>query len=133
MEKDTQETRVEKDKYASYWGGLAFWEKYRWFVIIYLFSLVCDSVSTIFVMLEDGVDVETHLAVRFVSEIFGPIIGPLIGFVGKVVASILVAIYCKRFAVYIFVAVIIISLWAAWYNIWGVNVYTPNILKWIPW
>ena len=133
MEKDAQEAGVGKGKFAGYWGGRAFWGRYRWFIIIYLFSLVCDSASTIFVMLKEGVDVETHLAIRFVSKIFGPVIGPLIGLFGKVVASIFVAIYCKRFAIYIFVAVIILSLWAAWYNIWGINVYTPNILKWIPW
>jgi hypothetical protein len=83
-------------------------------------------------MLKDGAEFEIHVAVKFVSRLFGSIAGPLIGGIAKILAGIMVAIYCRKFALYLFVVASIISLWAAWYNIWGVNVYSANILKWLP-
>ena len=84
-------------------------------------------------MLKEGPDAEMHLAIRFVSKVLGPIAGPLIGAIGKTVAGVLVGIFCRRFAAYIFVTASIISLWAAWYNIWGFRLYTPIIVYWFPW
>ena len=84
-------------------------------------------------MLIEGPDAEMHLAIRFVSEIFGPIAGLLIGAIGKAVAGLFVGIFCRRFAGYIFVTASIISFWAAWYNIWGFRLYTPIIVYWFPW
>ena len=109
------------------------WERYHWIIILFFLSLICDAASTIYFMLRDGPSVEIHLAIRIVSNIFGPIVGPLIGAVGKAIAGIIVAIYLKRFAVYMLVAASIISFWAAWYNVWGCDIYLPNILKWITW
>ena len=109
------------------------WKKYHWIIIVCFLSLLCDAASTIYFMLREGPSIEIHLAIRFVSEIFGPVVGPLIGAAGKAMAAIFVVMYFKRFGPYILLAVTIISFWAAWYNIWGVNIYTPNILKWIPW
>lgn len=83
-------------------------------------------------MLKDGTEFEIHVAVAFVSRLFGPVVGPLLGGIAKIVAGIIVSIYCKKLAPYIFLVGSIISFWAAWYNIWGVNVYTANILKWLP-
>ena len=83
-------------------------------------------------MLKDGPDFELHIGFVFVSRLFGPIFGPLLGGIAKIVAGIIVSIYCRKFAPYILLAGSIISFWAAWYNIWGVNLYTPNILKWLP-
>ena len=83
-------------------------------------------------MLKDGTEFEIHVAVAFVSRLFGPVVGPLIGGIAKIVAGIMVVIYCRKFAPYILLTASVISFWAAWYNIWGVNVYAANILKWIP-
>ncbi|MHC4659198.1 MAG: hypothetical protein ACYS83_08485 [Planctomycetota bacterium] len=110
-----------------------FWKDYRWFIVIFVLAVCCDAATTIRVMLIRGPDVEIHLVIRFVSEMLGPIAGPLVSAVGKAVAGILVCIYCRRWAAYILVTASIISFWAAWYNIWGFKVYTPLILKWIPW
>ena len=84
-------------------------------------------------MLREGPDSELHIGFVFVSRLFGPVVGPLLGGIAKITAGIIVAIYCRRFSLYILVVASIISFWAAWYNIWGVNVYTPIFLKWIPW
>jgi len=105
----------------------------RFLISLFLFALLCDGVSTIYIMLEYGPGVEIHPAIQLVSKITGPVIGPLISVLAKGVAGMLVAIYLRRFAKYIFLTAAIISLWAAWYNVWGVELYYPNILKWIPW
>ena len=78
---------------------------------------MCDSLSTIHFMLKYGAAAEAHPAVYFVSLILGPVAGPLLGLLGKAAAGLIVAIYCRRFAHYLFITAIIISLWAAWYNI----------------
>ena len=113
------------------YGG--FWKDYRWFIVVFIVSLFCDAGSTMHFMLREGPDAEMHLGIRFVSRIFGPIAGPLIGAIGKAVAGVLVGIFCRRFAGYIFVTASIISFWAAWYNMWGFRLYTPIIVQWFPW
>ena len=57
----------------------------------------------------------------------------LAGAIGKVSAGIIVAIYLRRFAIYIFVTASVISFWAAWYNMWGHKIYIPKILVWFTW
>jgi len=94
-----------------------FWGKYHWFIIIFLLALFCDAASTVHFMLQDGANMELHFAIRVVSKMFGPVAGPLIGVVAKLMAAMVAAIYCRRFAVYIFLAATIISFWAAWYNL----------------
>jgi len=110
-----------------------FWKDYRWFVVVFVAAMFCDAGSTMHFMLREGPEAEMHIVIRFVSEIFGPIAGPLIGATGKAVAGVLVGIYIRRFAAYIFVTASIISFWAAWYNMWGFRLYTPIIVQWFPW
>ncbi|MCP4710595.1 MAG: hypothetical protein GY869_18380, partial [Planctomycetes bacterium] len=108
---------------------------YRWFIILFVVALLCDALSTIHFMRREGhPDSEIHLAIRLIAQIFGPIIGPLIAFVGKAVCGLAVCIYLRRWALYIFTPVIVLSFWAAWYNIWGWQTgYIPNIFRIIPW
>ena len=110
-----------------------FWRAYRWFIVVFVVAVFCDVASTIYFMTRESAPEETHPVIRMVSRVFGPIIGPLLSGIGKAVAGVIVAIYCRRFAVYIFVLAAIISLWAAWYNVWGINIYEPNIIRWLPW
>ena len=84
-------------------------------------------------MQQDGANAEVRPAVQLASRILGTIAGPLLGVVAKAAAGLVVAIYWRRFAPYILLAVAALSFWAAWYNIWGADVYTPRILYWIPW
>jgi len=60
--------------------------------------------------------------VDLVSDLLGPYFGPLAGFAGKAAAGIVAAIYLRRWAACLLVPPALISLWAAWYNIWGVGV-----------
>jgi len=110
-----------------------FWKDYRWFIVVFIVSLFCDAGSTMHFMLIEGPDAEMHLAIRFVARLLGPIAGLLVGAIAKTVAGLLVGIFCRRFAAYIFVTASIISLWAAWYNMWGYELYTPIIVYWFPW
>jgi hypothetical protein len=110
-----------------------FWKDYGWFVAVFVLAVFCDAGSTIFVMLQQGPEVEIHIVVRFISGVFGPVAGPLLGAVGKVAAGVIVAVYLRRFAAYIFVAASLLAFWATWYNVWGHNVYTPFIFKWLCW
>ena len=73
---------------------------------------------------------ESHPTVRLVAAHLGPILGPLIAFFWKSLLGLAVIIYLRRFALYIFTPAIILSFWAAWYNVWGVNLYYPRLLKW---
>ena len=110
-----------------------FLHHYRWFIAVFILALLCDAASTIHFMLIEGPEVEIHPIIRFISKALGPVVGPVIAAIGKALAGIVVCVFCRRFAAYIFTAASIISFWAAWYNMWGYKVYTPLILKWIPW
>lgn len=85
-------------------------------------------------MIYSDPDNEIHLVIRWAGKIFGPVLGPMIGFAAKAALGILICIYLRRWTVYILTPVIILSFWAAWYNIWGWKTgYVPNIFRIIPW
>jgi tetrahydromethanopterin S-methyltransferase subunit D len=86
-------------------------------------------VSTVYFMLTEGLQAEGHPAVRLVSTVFGPVLGPIIGKICQFLVVIAVTVFLRRQAVYIFVAVIILYLWAAWYNVWGCHLYWPRLLE----
>ena len=110
-----------------------FFKKYRWFIAVFVVAILCDAVSTMHFMLRIGPDSEMHIIIRYLSKLLGPVAGPLAGAVGKVAAGIIVAIYLRRFALYIFITASVISFWAAWYNMWGYKIYIPKILVWFTW
>ncbi|MBN1763961.1 MAG: hypothetical protein JW860_01785 [Sedimentisphaerales bacterium] len=111
-----------------------FWHENRWYILIFTIALLCDAASTIYFMMQDGnADSELHPGIRIISKITGPFIGPLLGGACKALGGLVVGIYCRRFARYIFIAASLISFWAAWYNIWGVNLYVPMIFRWLVW
>lgn len=110
-------------------NSIGFWPKFKWLVAIFILAILCDALSTIYFMRETGPKAELHIGIQFISELFGTVIGPLIGMVLKTTAGIAIAIYLRKYAVYIFVAGIVISFWAAWYNLWGNEFYIPGLLK----
>lgn len=113
---------------------IGFWVSYRWLIGLFVIAVLCDAASTIYFMLEAGpeyADMEMHPFISFCSRIFGPVGGPLVGAAVKIAAAIPVAIYCRKIAVHIFVGTSFLFFWAGWYNIWGYDLYTPNILRWL--
>jgi hypothetical protein len=101
--------------------------------MVFILAVFCDAASTVYVMCGQGPEAEMHIVIRFLSKALGPVAGPVLGAVGKAMAGLIVAVYLRRFAVYIFLTASVLSLWAAWYNIWGYKVYTPIIFKWLCW
>jgi hypothetical protein len=96
------------------------WEGYirdfHVFLILTVLAAVADAASTVYFMLRAGPDAEGHPAIRMISAVFGPILGPIASKLCQLTAVVALTIYLRRWAVYIFVAVIILYTWAAWYN-----------------
>ena len=101
-------------------------------LIVFFVSLLCDGASTIHFMVRTGPEPEIHPLVRVAARLVGPVAGPLFGALVKALAGIIVAIYCRRFAAHILILASLISLWAAWYNVWGIYVYSPAFMQWMP-
>jgi hypothetical protein len=130
MEAALSVTRV-KNRFMQNHEG--FWHDYRWIIPVFILALFCDAVSTIYFMNIIGVEAELHPGFYYASKMFGPFLGPLFGATWKAIGAVTVAIYCRKFAAYIFMSATIISFWAAWYNFWGMHFYSPMLLEWIPW
>lgn len=114
-------------------NSVGFFRAYRWFIAVFIISLLCDAVSTVRFMVRDGADGEFHFVIRMLAGFFGPVVGPFVGAAGKAVVGIGVAILLRRYAVYIFVAASLVSLWAGWYNEWGSGIYAPVIFQFLLW
>lgn len=108
------------------WAGYV--HEYRIFLILVVLASLADMASTIHFMLYAGPDAELHPTVRFVSEYFGPWLGPVLGKAIQLTVVIVLTVFLRRWAIFIFLPVIILYSWAAWYNIWGYHLYYPRLL-----
>lgn len=115
------------ERFRANWHG--YLGRYRILLVLTIIAGTADMLSTIRFMLLYGPEYEGHPAVRLFSIFFGPIFGPVIGKICQFAVIITVTVYLRRWAVYIFLTVIILYTWAAWYNIWGQNLYYPRLLK----
>lgn len=102
----------------------------KYFVYLVLTSLAAaaDMVSTMYIMLLFGPEAERHPTIRLAATILGPFVGPIVGKLWQLATVITVTIYLRKWAVYIFATITFLYGWAAWYNIWGWNIYYPRIL-----
>jgi hypothetical protein len=116
-------------RYRENWQGYA--RQFQVLLVVTLLAALADAVSTVYFMLVEGPDAETHPAVRFMAGLLGPVLGPLAGKACQFFVVIGLTVYLRRYALYIFVAVIILYTWAAWYNIWGRDLYYPRLLYWL--
>ena len=123
-------TSAIKERFVDNWQG--FLKAHRWILIVFVLALLADGLSTIHFMLQTGPEEEMHPAVNIAARILGPILGPMVGVAGKAIAGLIVAVYWRRIGWIILLLVSIISVWAAWYNMWGWQYYQPGILKWWP-
>jgi hypothetical protein len=108
------------------WEGYV--RQYRVFLVLVLLASLADMVSTIHFMLYAGPQAELHPTVRFISQLFGPVLGPMLGKAIQVIVIFALTVFLRRWAVFIFIPVIILYTWAAWYNIWGYHLYTPRLV-----
>jgi mannose/fructose/N-acetylgalactosamine-specific phosphotransferase system component IID len=104
------------------WEGYI--RQYRVLLALTILAALADAASTIYFMLRTGPDAEGHPAIRVVSTVFGPILGPIISKLLQLTVVVALTVYLRRLATYIFVAVIVLYAWAAWYNVWGCD-FTP--------
>ncbi len=107
------------------WNGYV--REYRVFLVLLLLVSIADAASTVCFMSHRGAGAELHPAVRSVSYLFGPILGPMLGKAIQVVVVVVLTVYFRRRAIFIFIPVIILYAWAAWYNVWGHSLYYPRL------
>jgi hypothetical protein len=117
------------ERFHMNWEGYI--QEFRIFLILTMLAALADAASTVYFMLRAGPDAEGHPAIRLVSTVFGPILGPIVGKLFQLTVVVALTIYLRRWAVYIFVAVIVLYAWAAWYNVWGCDLYYPRLLDWL--
>jgi hypothetical protein len=117
------------ERFQTNWQG--YLRQYWLLLVLVILTAAADTFSTIHFMLVEGPEAEGHPAIRLLAAVFGPVFGPAIGKICQLAVIVSLTIYLRRWAVYIFITVIILYTWAAWYNIWGQNVYFPRILKFL--
>ncbi len=105
-----------------------YFREYRIWLILLALAAVADTISTIMFMVTDGIDHEVHPGVRVMSLVLGPIAGPIASKMLQVLGVMAITIYFRQRAWIIFMPVVILYTWAAWYNIWGRNIYVPRLL-----
>jgi hypothetical protein len=114
-------------RFRENWIGYV--QQYRALLVLTVLVSLADAASTIHFMLSQGPAPEEHPMVRTVSYLFGPILGPLVGKTVQLFVVIGLTVFLRRWAFYIFLTVIILYAWAAWYNLWGYLYYYPRLLE----
>lgn len=127
MLSDTKSIAEVKKRFQTNWKGFIS-EYYIWLSLI-LITGTADTVSTIHFMSESGAENEAHPAIRFVSIVFGLFVGPIIGKLCQFMAILAITVFFRKQAIFVFIPVIILYSWAAWYNIWGSQIYYPRLLQ----
>lgn len=94
-------------------------------------AAIADFASTWRFMAAGHIDDEFHPVIRLVSQTLGPFVGPLVGKLGQFAALVALTILFRRWAPVLFLTVTFIYLYAAWYNTWGIHLYTPVFLKYL--
>lgn len=102
------------------WPGYV--SAYRVLLILVVLAAAADGLSTVFFMLIRGPYEEAHPVIRWISMHLGPILGPFVGKALQIAALVVVTVYLRRWAVYLFVSAIILYAWAAWYNITAIPI-----------
>ena len=108
------------------WVGYV--QEYRVFLVLVILASLADMASTMHFMLFAGPQAEIHPTVRFLAVYLGPFLGPLLGKAIQVTVIIVLTVFLRRWATFIFIPVIILYFWAAWYNVWGYHLYYPQLL-----
>lgn len=105
--------------------------EFRLLLILVVLASLADMASTIYFMQSRGPGAEGHPAVRLFSEAYGPIFGPVLGKTVQFLTLIGVTVFLRNWAKFIFLPIIILYTWAAWYNVWGYELYHPPLVQWL--
>jgi hypothetical protein len=106
------------------WNG--YLTQYWMFLTLLALAAIADMLSTVFFMVIDGPHAERHPMIRLISIVLGPVTGPVIGKLLQFAAVIVVTVFLRRWALYIFVTVIILYAWAAAYNVAATPILLPG-------
>jgi len=109
------------------WKGYI--RQYRVLLILVLLASLADMASTIHFMLIHGPEVEGHPVVRAISLVFGPILGPIVGKGTQFIVAVALTVFLRHWTPYILIPLTILYGWAAWFNVWGHEVYYPRLLQ----
>lgn len=115
------------ERFRLNWSGYI--HDYRPYLILTFLAALADAASTVYFMLQTGPEAEGHPAIRILSQLLGPVLGPIIGKLCQFGAIMALTVYLRRQARYIFIALVILYIWAAWYNVWGCKLYYPRLLQ----
>ena len=108
-----------------------FLKTFRPFLIAASIAAALDFVSTSRFMNEGNIIAEVNLIIRWISFLLGPFWGPLVGKLGQLVFLIPFTVMFRKWAWIIFVIVTLIYLYAAWFNTWGIDLYTPRFFQFL--
>ena len=114
------------------WNARDYFNELSYFLIVFSIAATLDLITTIHFMLKDGTATELHPAIRIVAWILGPIWGPIFGKVCQFLAALVVTAYFRSYARIILVVATFLYAWAAWYNVWGKNLYVPRLMEYFP-
>ena len=106
-----------------------YFHEFRFYIWLAVLAAFLDFLTTWRFMKEGGIEDELHPVIRLVSIFAGPLAGPLIGKVCQLAALGFLTIVFRKAARIIFIPIIVIYLYAAWYNTWGTCLYTPLFLR----
>lgn len=107
-----------------------YFRAFRGELVLVSLAALADLISTIRFMAAGQIEDEFHPVIRLVSVWFGPYGGPVIGKLGQLLAVVFLTLVFRRWARILFGTVIFIYAYAAWYNTWGLHLYTPRFLRW---
>ena len=113
-------------------NAIGYCRDFRFSLTLVCLAALADLVTTVQFMRAEGADNELHPVIRLAGILLGPTVGPVFGKAAQLMAIVIVTVYLRSMARYIFVTVIILYTWAAWYNAWGRQYYEPAFIKWFP-
>lgn len=109
-----------------------YWSRYRYHVTLVIIMSVADYASTLYFMHHDGIHHELHPGIRLAAYHLGPVAGTLLGKAVQLAALVLVTLYLRSVARLLFIAAAMMYGWAAWYNVWGRELYSPLLIELLP-
>lgn len=106
-----------------------FLAEFRSWIMVAFVAGFADMVTTVRFMVIDGIEDELHPFIRMVSFMAGPVMGPVIGKACQFAAIGLVTVYWRSMARYVFFTATMMYAWAAWYNMFGREMYSPMLFE----
>ncbi len=106
-----------------------FFREFWPYILFASIAVFLDFLSTWHFMAPGNIGDELHPVIRSISYVFGPFFGPLIGKLGQVACLLWFTITYRPFARITFIPVSVIYLYAAWFNVWGIDLYTPMFYR----